>query len=422
MAAKLREKGGFYWAVIHHKGRRKWKKLGTDKRRAQKLVHDLNAQLARADFPMGGNEAVPTVEDALTTWYEDYLPTFSPSFAEVAAGNIRRHLVPAFGKLLITELEERHLLQFIGDRTDASACPRPLKATTLMNILSVLRRVLSLAVDRGELARNPCRNLVRLLAKVERQQVSEVNRVDSWSREEVGALLSVAKAEAQTFYPLLAFLLSSGCRKGEALGLEWTDVDFSSQRVHIRRAFVRGRLGTPKSGKARSIALSPGLATVLLDLLDERRRATLERGWPKIPKPVFCSETGGRLDERNVNRTWDRLRRRAQKHGVRPLRLHDARHTYASLALASGKSLRWVATQLGHANPALTLRLYAHALREEEADLSFLDFDGTKRHPRGTERNLASEARKPPRVSARGGFGKLEHETRFELATLTLAT
>ena len=95
----------------------------------------------------------------------------------------------------------------------------------------------------------------------------------------------------------------------------------------MMRALVRGRLGTPKSGKARSVALSPSLATVLLDLLDERRRSTLERGWTKIPKSVFCSETGGHLDERNVNRTWDRLRRRAQKDGVRPLRLHDARHT-----------------------------------------------------------------------------------------------
>ena len=111
---------------------------------------------------------------------------------------------------------------------------------------------------------------------------------------------------------------------------------------------------------------------------------------------MFCSETGGPLDERNVNRTWDRLRRKARKHGVRPLRLHDARHTYASLALASGKSLRWVATQLGHSNPTLTLRLYAHALPEAEADLSFLNCDGTKRHPRGTERKLASERRKPP--------------------------
>ena len=63
----------------------------------------------------------------------------------------------------------------------------------------------------------------------------------------------------------------------------------------------------------------------------------------------------------------------------------DGRHTYASLALASGKSIRWVAAQLGYSNPELTLRVYAHAMPAEDVDLSFLDFGGTKRHPRGTK-------------------------------------
>ena len=136
---------------------------------------------------------------------------------------------------------------------------------------------------------------------------------------------------------------------------------------------------------------------------------------------VFCSETGGALDERNVMRSWDRLRRKAQAKGVRPLRLHDARHTYASLALASGKSVRWVASQLGHANPELTLRVYAHALREEEADVGFLDFGGTKRHPRGTTPKTPATTTETPRVSPRSASVSMEHETGFGPATLTLA-
>ena len=81
------------------------------------------------------------------------------------------------------------------------------------------------------------------------------------------------------------------------------------------------------------------------------------------------------LDERNVTRSWYRVRRQAAKLGVRPLKLHAARHTYASLALAAGKSIRWVAAQLGHASAAFTLRTYAHAMPEEEVDLSFADFN-----------------------------------------------
>jgi integrase len=138
------------------------------------------------------------------------------------------------------------------------------------------------------------------------------------------------------------------------------------------------------------VVLAPALASALRELAAERRRQCMRNGWKAVPELVFCSETGGPLDERNVNRVWGRIRRRTLKAGIRPLRLHDARHTFASLALASGKSVRWVASQLGHSDPALTLRVYAHALREEETDLSFLDFDGTKRHARGTERRAVA--------------------------------
>ena len=79
----------------------------------------------------------------------------------------------------------------------------------------------------------------------------------------------------------------------------------------------------------------------------------------------------------NLERSWIRLRRRAQVQGVRPLKLHSTRHTYANLALASGKSVKWVADQLGHSTPMLTLRTYAHAMREEEADLNFANFRTT---------------------------------------------
>lgn len=80
----------------------------------------------------------------------------------------------------------------------------------------MLRRVLALAVDNGEIQRNPCRNLGRLLAKVKRQQSEEVEHVSAWSREEVATLLETARAQEPEFYPLLAFLLHTGARKGEA--------------------------------------------------------------------------------------------------------------------------------------------------------------------------------------------------------------
>ena len=194
------------------------------------------------------------------------------------------------------------------------------------------------------------------------------------------------------------------------LGLRWSDIDFEHCSLTIRRSITRGAPTTPKSGKSRTIKMPQTLASQLFDLLAERRVAALRRGWSEVPEAVFCSEAGTPLDERNVTRTWQRIRRRAQKLGVRPLKLHAARHTWATLALRAGKSIRWVAEQPGHSDPALTLRVYAHAMREEETDLSFAEFGGTKS---GSERlypapTLSSDDRESPNyadsMARREGF------------------
>jgi integrase len=76
----------------------------------------------------------------------------------------------------------------------------------------------------------------------------------------------------------------------------------------------------------------------LARLLTSRRREALECGWREVPEWIFCSEAGTSL-EWNLGRSWDRLRRRAQANGIRPLKMHAARHTWATLALGAGKSV-----------------------------------------------------------------------------------
>jgi integrase len=244
-------------------------------------------------------------------------------------------------------------------------------------------------------------------------------------------LLALAAEHEPRFEPLLRFLLSTGARRGEALGLRWENVDFERRRITIRRALTKGIAVTPKSGRARNLAMPPSLAESLFDLLASRRRECISRGWAEVPESVFCSKTGTPLDERNVTRSWDRLRRRAQKHAVRPLRLHDARHTFASLALAAGRSIRWVAEQLGHCNPELTLRVYAHAMPVEEHDLAFADFapagQGGPQHT--PKRPYAAPAlpndptnENAPDLTSRGHYENLERETGIEPATLSLGS
>ena len=94
-----------------------------------------------------------------------------------------------------------------------------------------------------------------------------------------------------------------------------------------------------------------------------------------------------------------------------------------ALRLKPGRAIRLVAEQLGHANPALTLRVYAHAMPSEPGDVAFADFPSvTKRHSASPAEESAPESKNAPDLNGRGHSALLEHETRFELATLTLAT
>src|SRR5262249_15067669 len=156
----------------------------------------------------------------------------------------------------------------------------------------------------GTLSRNPAARLGELMRRVGRATAAEVAQVDAWTPAEVETLLQTARLYDPHFYPALLFAFSTGARRGEILALKWTDLDFNHCRVAIRRALVSGSLTTPKSGKGRTIAMAPGLASALLDLFAQRRRETLSGAWPEVPEWVFCSETGGPLDGRNFERRW----------------------------------------------------------------------------------------------------------------------
>src|SRR5262249_16781620 len=154
-------------------------------------------------------------------------------------------------------------------------------------------------------------------------------------------LLGIAREHNPGFAPFLAVLFATGMRRGEALGLQWVDIDFESRILTIRRAIGNQGQTTPKSGRARRIPMTQSLAQELFDVLAAQREEGLRRGWPEPSHWVFCTESGGPRDPRNVERSWRGVRRVVASKGVRPLKLHAARHTWATLALQAGKSIRW---------------------------------------------------------------------------------
>ena len=167
-----------------------------------------------------------------------------------------------------------------------------------------------------------------------------------------------------SFFPLLVTAVSTGCRRGELLALEWLDIDFQTGMITISKSIEQTRDGlrvkSTKSGNARRFPLP----AVALDVLLEHRRDQQKRlVGHRDPDLVFCGPDGAYYKPDQMS---SRVADLATKLGSPGIGLHSMRHTHASQLLSQGVPIPTVSKRLGHANPSITLRLYAHALESDE--------------------------------------------------------
>jgi integrase len=259
VAAKVRWYRDAWWVRTHHQGKRYDRRIGptkADKRAAEEIARKVNATLALGTFDPRPEEDAPVpLGPHLREWHRLYSVTFKPRYRETSLGIVERHLIPFFGDRDLRSIREAELLDYIRVKLDSGQKP-----ATIQNALSILRRVLNLAVQEGLIQQNPANGVGRLIAQVARSEAAEVAQVQSWTRAEAEALLRVAEEHEPRFADLLRFLLSTGARRGEALGLRWEDVDFERSRITIRRALTKGIPVTPKSGRGRTILMPATLA------------------------------------------------------------------------------------------------------------------------------------------------------------------
>jgi integrase len=206
------------------------------------------------------------------------------------------------------------------------------------------------------------------LGKLPRAREEIRKQADPLTAEELSSVLAacrdwatkLGKADTRRwFFPFILTLARTGMRLGEAVGLQWGDLDFNNRSVLIERNFTGGRMTTPKSGKARVVEMSAGLADVLKAELGKARDRAVEKGARDLEPTawVFTDRDGvAMLDSDNFRRNvWAPLLR---KLGLRHRRIHDLRHTFAVLHLQDGRSPVWVKDQLGHSSIQITVDVY----------------------------------------------------------------
>lgn len=286
------------------------------------------------------------VERYLLHWVEAVAPRLRPKTLAAYTLNIRR-AIPTIGALTLerlTPVDVQHLYRVLLDRG--------LSRRSVAQCHAVLHKALADAVRWGMLARNPA-----ALATPPRPE----RRVPTTlTRAQVRAL--VAATRGTRWHALWVVLCTTGLRVGEATALRWTDVDMATGRLTVARSLTYLRVpvfAEPKTPRSRrTVYVAPVAVQALTEhrALQDAERVAAGALWQEHDL-VFCRPDGTPLAPWQVRHA---LHQTLARLGLPPLRVHDLRHTAATLLLADGAHPKAVQELLGHATITLTLDTYSH--------------------------------------------------------------
>jgi integrase len=275
------------------------------------------------------------------------------------------YIVPSLGSLRLERLRPDHIEGALATwrAKTSKVTGRHLTPRSIRHTFDVCKGMFRWAVRMGLLVRNPCDAV-----DTPRFDHKEMRALDTPGVEK---LLEAARG-TELELPIIVFI-GTGLRRGEAFGLRWSDIDFEAERLTVRRSIevVKGerREKSPKTVRsARTIALAP----FVVEALRRQKREQLERrlflGLGRDDAAYVFDRTDGK--PWNPDQFSWRFADLVRRAGIPKVRLHDLRHSYASLSLAAGTDLKIISTSLGHSTIAVTANLYMHvteSLKHESA-------------------------------------------------------
>lgn len=341
-------------------------------------------ELQRKGVPVDVSTA--TVRQYLDYWLINVAkPEVRPTTYVTYELLVRLYMVPGLGKHKLKSLQASHIRTWLSkiaaqcqccaqkkdaaraEKGKARCCARkPVDCCeqfpgtgTRRAILRVLRAAIQDAVEEEILARNVARQV--------KMPTGGIRKVKAWDQQEAERFLVAARDHR--LYALWSVGLAIGLRRGEALGLRWTDVNLTAGKVDINQALYRigGALGMHEV-KSESSESSVPLPPKLVEILRQHQQDQLND--PDIAEAnklglVFTSSRGTPLEPRNVNRSFEALMKKA---GVRPIRLHDLRHSCATLLFSMGVDAATVQRILRHSSITVTTGIYIDVIEEVQRD------------------------------------------------------
>jgi integrase len=311
-------------------------------------------------------------------WLKDVVkPGVRPKTHRTYADFVKLHLAPALGSIQLAKLTPQHVRTFLNEKLatpqtsrkkvnpgDPPEPGKPLSPRTVKHLLVTLRGALESAVKDGMIPRN-------VAAVVDPPSVAK-HQMKTFSAEQARTFLDAIAGDR--LEALFSTAIALAYRQGEALGLQWPDVDLESENstLTVRQSIQRidGKLTiTPtKKDKVHTVNL-PGVTRSVLVAhrakQDEERRLAGAR-WQETGF-VFTTTAGTPVDARSVIRRFHLILKTA---GLPQIRFHDLRHSCATLLLAQGVSPRYISDLLGHSQVSFTMQTYAHVLPHVQRDVA----------------------------------------------------
>jgi integrase len=333
LMVEIRQTGRKTYYLRYQNGRGRTRQLKiADERdvtlsQVRQLADGLRNKIAMGEDPLDEKAVqsqVPTFADFITDQYMPFIKSYKRSW-DTDVSLLKNHLLPRFGKKYLDEITRQDIVRMHSDRKASGAA-----AGSANRLLIMMRYIFNLALrwEIPGIKSNPCKGIPLM---------EENNKMERYlSVEEAQKLYeAVCKSENTMLKFIVPMLILTGARKREVLDAKWTDFDLS------RRTW---RIPITKSGKARHVPLSDGALTLLATM---PRKTDCEWAFanPETGKPYV-----------SIFYAWNTARKSV---GLSDVRMHDLRHSFASLLINSGRTLYEVQHILGHTQVKTTQR-YAH--------------------------------------------------------------
>lgn len=363
MRGHIRKRAKGSWTVVVElprdpetgKRRQKWVAVRGTRREAERVLADLVSKIGTGVYI----PARTTLGEFLERWLSDYA---APSVRPLTLGQytrlVRKHIAPALGHIPLEQLSPGQVQKLYADKIRDG-----LSARTVRYIHAVLHAALEDALREGLCVRNAA----HLLHMPEQEGAERPVLSEAEARDLLGRL-----SDPRLKIPA-ALALGAGLRRGEALGLRWSDVNLEARRIYVNQTVQRvpgeGVVvqATKTAASRRRVAAPEFLADLLKRWRREQAAARLAAGPEWEERGLVCTgPKGAPLDPEWLTRAF---RNALRKLGFPPVHFHDLRHTHATLLFKLGTHPRVVQERLGHSEVGMTLGTYSHVLpdMQEEA-------------------------------------------------------